>query len=89
MNPKTALLFILACLLASFLAGCGQGNSPIVTDPESTNKAVLMRDLYTKANGNYDSLTADQKAQFAKAIAPGMSPEKVWTDLAPHKADRR
>ena len=75
-------------ILATLLYGCGSSNSPISADTESVNKAKIMRDLYAKSNGNYDTLTPSEKEQFQKVIVPGMPVEKAWALLAPQKANR-
>jgi hypothetical protein len=84
MNFKQTTLL---CLVgATLIAGCGTGNSPIEADKDNVNRAKVMRDLYTKSSGNYDSLTPSEKEQFQKVIAPGMPVDKAWAALAPQRA---
>jgi hypothetical protein len=59
---------LLVCLLALFIAGCGEsGPAP---DPKAEtarlDKITDMRTIFDKSGGNYDSLSADDKAQFVK-----------------------
>lgn len=84
LNLKTALFLVLG---SAALAGCGTGPAAIKGDNDSLKRATEMREFYTKSGGNYDSLSAEEKAKFQKDIAPGLAPEKAWQSLAPQKAD--
>jgi hypothetical protein len=65
----TTSIFAACCLVTvlTALPGCGNSGGP---DPkvESQRAENLgnMREYFTKANGNYDSLSAEDKAAFVK-----------------------
>jgi hypothetical protein len=65
---RVAIVTMLACLMASaFIAGCGESGGP---DPKVVSQRLVdltaMRSYYDKANGNFDSLSADDRAAFVK-----------------------
>lgn len=68
---NTRLSICLALLVFSFgsliSAGCGDSGGP---DPKVESKRVVdltaMRSFFDKVNGNYDDLSAEDKASFVK-----------------------
>jgi len=76
------LLFVVA--LAT--AGCGSDNPPIVGDAKQTQTAIALRDMYTKANGDWNSLSPEEQAQFQKLIG-SKNAQDTWKQLAPQRVN--
>jgi len=67
-------------LLCLFLAGCHDSSGP---DPKletaRVNKAQSMRSFFDKAQGNYDSLSGGDKAEFVQLCGGDEEKAmKVW-----------
>lgn len=65
---RIALSILLTTLVAGALVvGCGESGGP---DPKVESKRVVdltaMRTIFDKANGNYESLSGTDKAEFLK-----------------------
>jgi len=64
---KLLLLSVLALVSIGGIAGCGDSGGP---DPKvqtaMVDKAKTMREMFVKAGGDYDKLSAEDKAKWLK-----------------------
>lgn len=89
-NPKTSLVIasLLAVVVASTVAGCGPGAPPAVGQASQTqvDNAVKMRATFVKANGNYDSLSAEDKEAYIKLAGSEAAGQAQWKEMSKNPA---
>lgn len=75
------------------LAGCGSGSSgkpESIASEEQVNKIVEMRKYFDKVNGQWDSLTAEDKASFTKLAGDEAKAQAMWKTMStPLGSDRQ
>lgn len=89
-NLKTSLPItgLLCVAVFSTVVGCGSGTPPPVAQASQTqiDNAVKMRELFVKANGNYDSLSAEDKAAYVKLAGSEAAGQAQWKTMSSHPA---
>ena len=85
-----AVCFLSAAIAMSSLVGCGQGAPPVVAQAAQTeiDNAVKMREMFVKANGNYDSLNAEDKAAYVKLAGSEAAGQAQWATMGKNPVSR-
>lgn len=77
-----------AILTSGLIIGCGSsdGGKPqsIATD-EQVNKIVEMRAIFDKVSGNWETLTAEDKATFTKLAGDDAKAQTLWKSMGSAK----
>lgn len=88
MRNQTMCLTIagLACVAALNMVGCGKSEPPAVVQASQAqiDNAVQMRQMFVKANGNYDSLSAEDKAAYNKLAGSEAAGQAQWKTMSTH-----
>lgn len=91
-TARVAVAFvILSCIGA--LVGCGSSSSgklESIASEEQVNKIVEMRKYFDKVNGQWNSLTAEDKAAFTKLAGDDAKAQSMWKTMStPMGSDRQ
>lgn len=83
MNLKNIVLS--SMFAAVVLVGCGSDNPPIQRGTADVANAQEMRRIFDKNQGNYDGMSAEDKAAYLKASANGEEKaKKDWEAMKAH-----
>ena len=87
-NLRTSLAIAgLSCVaVSSTMVGCGSGTPPPVTQASQAqvDNAVKMRELFVKANGNFDSLSPEDKTAYNQLAGSEAAGQAQWKTMSTH-----
>ena len=74
---------------AAALQGCGAGSPPPVVQASQADvdKVVKMRTIFVNAKGNYDSLSASDKATYNQLAGGESAGQKEWQVMSKNPVD--
>lgn len=73
-----------ALLIFSFTPGCSGGTSKpqSIASEERVGQLVEMRKLFDKAGGKWDSLTAEEKAEYTRLAGDEAKAQAMWKTMS-------
>jgi hypothetical protein len=79
-----ALLVALSLASIGVMSGCssGDGKPQSIASDQQVSNIVEMRKLFDKAGGNWDSLTAGEKAEYTKLAGDEAKGQTMWKSMA-------
>lgn len=85
-NSKAGLMIaglLCATVVSPTMLGCGQGAPPAVKQATQSqvDNVVKMRELYVKAKGNYDSLSAEEKTTYNQLAGGEAAGQAQWKEM--------
>ncbi|HLK14928.1 MAG TPA: hypothetical protein VKT78_08995 [Fimbriimonadaceae bacterium] len=89
MFNRIGTLSLCLVALSYVLAGCGMSNDVIKEDPAVAKKkmdaAVSLRSYFDKSNGNFDSLSEEDKAAVIKLQGSEANAREAFSHMVPSK----
>ncbi|MGV3617177.1 MAG: hypothetical protein ACO1SV_17765 [Fimbriimonas sp.] len=87
LNPTSRSLFVavLAVAFSVGVIGCdsGPGGKPqSIASDEKVNQIVEMRAIYDKVKGNWNSLSADDKAKYTQMAGDDAKAKAMWEGMS-------
>jgi hypothetical protein len=85
LSPTTAaLLVLLSASTVGAISGCssGSGKPESIASEERVGQIVEMRKYFDKAGGNWDALSAEDKAAYTKLAGDDKKAQTMWRTMS-------
>jgi len=85
-SPRIPAIFAATLLIsaACLISGCDSGPSKpqSIASEERVGQLVEMRKIFDKAGGNWDSLTAADKAEYTRLAGDDAKAQAMWKTMS-------
>ena len=84
-NPLSAILIATVAAMSAVgaVSGCGSGSDKpqSIASPERVNQLVEMRQIFDKSGGNWDGLSAEDKAKYTQLAGDDAKAKMYWDKM--------